>query len=162
MAKLKICNDNETVLYEDGYVNVVDQLINAATPGSSANFQDFIDAEPDERADMLQAFAKVGLPPPAGVPAFVVTQQKLDVPAGQPKQIAIDGTNCKIFAQNDTRVRPGRKKTRITMPFPDAQITDFSYLEPYAAKIAALYSNAATRPKCYKFMFGVMMLTRCR
>ena len=56
------------------------------------------------------------------------------------------------------------------MPIPDAGIKDFTYLNAYAQKISDLWNGNANvvppvvkdQAKCVKFMFGVMMLTRCR
>jgi hypothetical protein len=192
MAKLKICDNSENLLPQ-GYINVVNQLVDLATPESAANFQDFIDADPEERPELLQELVNVwpSSPPPAPNPpypnprpVFVVTQQKIDVPPGTPKQIAIDQSNCRIIAQNDTRVRAKKKRTRITMPFPDTRVPDFGYLEAYVQTIMSLYlevvpltppipnppppptyrvtQDAFKKLQTFKFMFGVMMLTRCR
>jgi hypothetical protein len=143
MAKLKIIvpntNDEPDV---DGYVLVVNNLV-----GQIEKYLEFLDADPDERPALLQA---------AATGNHVVKQL---APDGTFE--AISNTNCKIVAQRDARRRTGNKPSRVTMPIPDVPPANFNYLAGYAQKIVALYA-AGEQDKAHKFMFGIMMLTRCR
>jgi hypothetical protein len=164
MAKIRIQdtakNDSPS---EDGYVAVVDNLIlNQNDPDI---YEDFIEAEPDERVEMLIEAAK------NSKKTFVVTHLAVR-PNGTDKIEVIKPENCKIFLEKDKRRRPRFKKSRFTIAMPDKKPEHVNYLQPYAQIIHDLYTQAdgvgtperaaALREKAHKFMFGVMMLTRCR
>ena len=142
MAKLKIM-DAAGNFKVQGYVNVVENLF---ATGSQQRFDDFLDAEPSERPSLLQAAA-------GGAANFEITQERNN---GQIE--AISDANCRIYAQKDEKRRGRRSK--VTMPIPDATIGDFLYLENYAQAIHDLFEN--DRVRCCKFLFGVMAMTRCR
>ncbi|WP_374311235.1 hypothetical protein [Dongia sp.] len=151
MAKLKIVKPGTADVPDvDGYVNVVNNLILRLD-----KYLEFLGAEPDERPDLLQTAASNGTEG-----AFIVKQI---LPNGDFE--AIDNTNCKIFAERD--VRKVKKKSKVTVPMPDMPPSNLNYLSVYATEIFNLYSvsgagQAAAREKAHKFMFGMMMLTRCR
>ena len=149
MAKLKITDANGNILV-DGYVNVVTQMV--FTPDANTeqrNLRDFLDAEPENRPTMLQKFTD-----PNATGQFIVKQERFNG-----NLVAIDDDNCRIVAQKDAKQR-ARNRSRVTMPIPDAPISDFSYLDDYARNVHDLFET--DREKCRRFMFGVMMLTRCR
>ena len=147
MAKLRIEKANGDLLVDE-YVNVVEGLFKKEANGLYENFQEFLDAEPDERPDILQSFVKGNRK---------ITQQIPPNAAGETSEV-ISGQNCRILTEKD--IKRKHKRSRVTVPMPDAPPYDFAYLDSYAKQIHALYST--DKPKCYKFMFGAMMLTRCR
>src|SRR4051812_7647649 len=125
MAKLKI-DDGSGGPVVQGYLNVVNELVMKPTA-----YQEYLDADPDERADIIQAAAQVN---GQNIP---VTQLP---PSGSTPQV-IDSTNCRIVSEKDRRIRPGRK-SRVTVPFPDVPIlndSDFDYLHKHCLAIATRY-----------------------
>lgn len=155
MAKLRI-EDAGGNLIVDEYVRVVEGLF-LKVGNNYPNYQDFIEADPDERPALLQQFV---------VGVNKITQQKEDGTT-QP----INGNNCAIITEKDRRKKANLKRSRVTVPMPDAPPEPlvagdpvFKYLLPYAKQIHDLYhdTDAAKIDKCTKFMFGVMLLTRCR
>jgi hypothetical protein len=145
VAKLRIEKANGDLLVDE-YVNVVEGLFKQdPATGIFPNYLEFLDADPDERPDILQSFV-------AG--PRKITQQSETGPE------VISSDNCTIRSEKD-RKRRG-KRSRVTVPMPDVPPTDFTYLDAYAKEIHRLYDDPATRQKCYRFMFGVMLLTRCR
>jgi hypothetical protein len=142
MAKLKIHDGtpNETPVLE-GYVRVVDALSVRNPQGRLVNFENFVDADPDERPTMLQAWADPNR----------ITQQ-----APTPNDV-ISSDNCLIFGEKDRR-KGTRRRSKVTLPLPDDWPPNFSYLESYVSIIKAEPDMAI----CCKFLFGVMLLTRCR
>jgi hypothetical protein len=156
-----------TIFDEQGYVNVVMNLIYTANLGTDPQtLLDYLDADPNDRPDMLQDYCNSPIPAP-GTPLnqrqYLVFQQKSN---GNTEPIS--QANCRIYAEKDRKQGP--RRSRVTQPIPDAAINDFSYLNTYAQKISDLWNGnqnavppvAQDRAKCVKFMFGVMMLTRCR
>jgi hypothetical protein len=161
MAKLKIKkagSSKEPVVEE--YINVVDGLFPRNAGGVYTNYDEFIDADPDERPNILQRFI-------AG-PIKITHQPE----SGNPQ--VINNNNCLIFTERDRKKKGGRR-SRVTVPMPDAPPENdipgrpaFEYLMVYANAIADLHSQIAgpndldNIEKCTRFMFGMMLLTRCR
>lgn len=139
MAKLKI-TDNAGNIIPTGYVRVVNNLIL-----NEETFYEFVFAEPDERADILQRTAQPD----------IIKQQRAD---GQLE--AITNNNCKILGEKDVKQKPN-KKSKVTIPIPDSRPTSVDYLEKYAETIHNFYT-AGDKASAHKFLFGVMLLTRCR
>jgi hypothetical protein len=155
MAKLKCLaksNANPPVktIYKEGYISVAENLILI-----EENFYEFLDADPEERPALLQKHA--GRDP---------NNNKLVehmLPDNTTSEI-IDNTNCRIVAQKDARKKGNNKPSRVTMPMPDTRPLDFGYLAEYAQIIHNYYLSGtnADKDKAHKFLFGVMLLTRCR
>jgi len=153
MAKLRI-EDNAGNLIVDDYVRVIEGIFFKDGNGNYPNYQDFIEADPEERPALLQQFVTGG---------FKITQLR----ENNTKQV-IDGSNCAIICEKDRRKKANVKRSRVTVPMPDAPPEPtgpgapvFAYLVPYAQQIKTLL-DAGDIDKCTKFMFGVMLLTRCR
>jgi hypothetical protein len=149
MAKLKI-KTSAGKIDVDGYVNVADSLY--------ANFDvwlEFSDADPNERAVILQAAANSS-------GTHTINQETA---AGAEE--AISNSNCRIIGERDQRRQ--NNKSRVTVPIPDKSFANnsaFDYLGEYAQCIVDLYtgSNGVTidKNKAHRFMFAIMALTRCR
>jgi hypothetical protein len=160
MAKLRIDDVNGNLI-PDEYINVVNGLfLKDAVTGRYPNYEAFLDADPDERPAILQS--------------FVVGSRKIQhQPENGPPQV-ISANNCLIFTERD-RKKKGNRRSRVTVPMPDAPPVPlvpgdpvFKYLLGYAKLIHDMYAEIddendhADIDRCTKFMFGVMLLTRCR
>jgi hypothetical protein len=152
MARLRIMQGAN--LDVDGYVNVVNNLV--AKPGKYRKYQ----KRPNQRPTMLQDAASNGA---AGT--HLIKQMVLNDPTGVGEE-PITEDNCYIVGDRD-QVRDASDadgaSSRVTVPMPPEPMDAadaFDYLDKYAQKISDLW--ATDRPKCRKFMFGVMLLTRCR
>jgi hypothetical protein len=150
MAKLKIFEGNspgpKVPPSSEGYRQVADRLL--------ANFDTFTssDTSDKKRTELLVAYAY----------PHVVYQWSRDPNVEQP----IDPENCRIHVKFDER-RHGPHSGRHTMVFPgtgDAPVSS-GYLIKYVEKIVELYGDG-TDPdnhlEACKFLFGIMLLTRCR
>jgi hypothetical protein len=167
MAKLRIV-DPDGRLDVEAYKGVSDYFfpvpINGQPPNTT-NFDNFLDEDPDKRADTLQtAVRNLGT-------RATVTQ--LRAPPGRGDE-PISSSNCMILAEKDRR-RAGKRRARVTVPIPHEFPPDvnFGYLEDYAREIYELYKIAkdpGTSPsennrllnEAHRYMFAVMMLTHCR
>jgi hypothetical protein len=181
MAKLRIQETLKGGPSEDGYVLVVDNLIFGAADDDGENmYRDFLVAEPDERVDILKeaatVFDKAGKPKKT----YLVTHLKVNGGKGLGKikdeTEEIDSANCRIFVERDKRKRRRLPKSRFTIALPEDKPKDnVDYLQPYAEIIHKLYSEADAydangqpdkaaerRSRAHRFMFGMMLLTRCR
>ena len=152
MAKLKI-DDGTGGPVVQGYLNVVNELVMKPVA-----YQEFLDADPDERADLLQTAAKVG--------GQTVPVTQLPPSGSIPQEIS--SSNCRIVSEKDRRIRPGRK-SRVTVPIANDAALD--YLDKHCIVIATRYAGVpeaqlagtpAAKLEARKFLFGLMMLTRCR
>jgi hypothetical protein len=155
MAKLKIFENNDTSAdtnkpSKDGYIQVVRRLTIPVA------FNDFITAEPDERVTILNEFLS-GLNDNEGNPLKVWHQIK----NGESR--AITENNCQIHVHIDKR-KVGNRPSKHTMSFPGIMPPDTGYLDRYVTAIVELYgdgSNANVKNAC-DFLYGIMLLTRCR
>jgi hypothetical protein len=174
MAKLKIPKPDATkpdgfdhdMPNVDGYVNVVDSLLVQAT------YKDFLDADEDDRPEKLQSYASKG----GTVPSCVVFHEVVASPKNEFK--SIDNDNCAIRVEKDKRKRKNKNKaSRFRISFPEGNKLDPpGYLDRYALEIFGLYAKGYgvklpdplvvkdqnALDKAHKFMFGMMLLTRCR
>jgi len=157
MAKLKIPTrvangfDHSTP-NERGYVNVVENLIL-----KPQKYLEFLAADEDERADLLQKAA--GFEQDGVTPCVIFQELRDDT------KVPIDEDNCIIKSEKDKKKRPNSNKpAKFTMPLPDKPPADVDYLHKYAEIIHTLYGQgtAASKKRAHKFMFGMMLLTRCR
>lgn len=174
MAKLKIPTPlatipvtyNQDLPFVQGYVNVVDNLLVEAT------YKDFIAADEDDRPDMLNAYASNN----GASPNIAVFHEVVANP--QNEFVKIDNDNCAIRVEKDKRKRKNKNKaSRFRISFPEGQkLESPNYLDRYAMEVFKLYAqaygvvlpnplpvpNQALLDKTHKFMFGIMLLTRCR
>ena len=148
MAGLKIVlkdtagNPTDDISVE-GYVAVTENFIL-----SQAGYNSFEGTgAPGARADTLQQVVTTN------VPTSVVTTLNKDV--------AISSGNCHISAKKDDNHIPGQAPAHITVPMPPAVLTSLGYLDEYILALNALVS-AGDLSKARRFLYGVMMLTRCR
>jgi hypothetical protein len=174
MAKLKIPTPDPTKPdgfdhdrpNVQGYVNVVDNLLIQNT------YKDFLDADEDDRPDKLQGYASNG----GADPTCIVFHEVVANPVNEFKPI--DNDNCAIRVEKDKRKRKNKNKaSRFRISFPEGNaLASPSYLDRYAMEIFKLYAlaygvalpNPLPAPiqphldQAHKFMFGMMLLTRCR
>jgi hypothetical protein len=156
MAKLKcLAKDNSTPpvksLFKEGYIRVVDNLI-----GVEQNYYDFLDAEENERPEMLREYAGKDSNNNWVLEHVLPDETKSEV---------IDNTNCRIFGQKDKKKKGAGKPSRVTIPIPHARPSDpdWTYLHEYAQAIHDYYQgNDESKRNGRKFLFGIMLLTRCR
>jgi hypothetical protein len=151
MAKLK-CLEKKLVngvvvrtLFPQGYINVVDKMILV-----EEKFYEFLEADPDERPALLQAAAGKD----------TNGNDVIEHETFLGDSVIIDNNNCKVLAQKDVR-KKGNKRSVVTVPLPDKRPTDVTYLSQYTTIIHAMV-QAGNQDNANKFMFGLMLLTRCR
>lgn len=182
MAKLRVQEaENSPTPSEDGYVVVVKRLVygNTDAPGESM-FQDFLDAEPDERVNILKEAATITDANGNVIKKFWVTHLVKEKDANGniievPREI--QDTDCRIFVERDKLKRRRVKRSKFTVALPESLTGagNSDYLAPYAQIIYDLYRRAKIkedagdlqdaarlRSRAHSFMFGIMMLTRCR
>jgi len=153
MAKLKIFDSNNTALQipsKEGYRNVATQLI--------ADLPNFDSASDKDRSDLLQKYANYG-----GT-NHIIYQLTKDNP---PQEVPIDKTNCKVNLEYDVK-KMGGNVGKHNLVLPEILVTDpplsTGYLAPYVQAIVQLYGTG-TAPEVQsacEFLFGIMLLTRCR
>ena len=149
MAKLKCLQKSTTgvkTLFQQGYINVVSNRILVED-----KFYEFLDADPEDRPALLQAAAG------KDTNGNDVIEHET-APLGVSE--IIDNNNCKVLAQKDVK-RKGNKRSVVTVPLPDKRPTDVTYLNQYTTIIHDLV-HAGNQLEANKFMFGLMLLTRCR
>ena len=148
MAKLKIAdNADPTQPNKAGYINVVDNFIL-----KPAAYNAFIkNANKATRPSKLQAFAGVD---ENGVKCVV----KHETTAGALEPIT--NANCVVNVQVDKKKSGTGSKSKHNMSVPEVRPTNVDYLSGYAKAIHDLYEDDPV--KACKFMFGMMLLTRCR
>ena|SRR5215813_4808155 len=152
MAKLKIFeNDDPTqnIPSKEGYRNTATGLL--------ADLANFRSAHERDRSDLLRQYAG----------NHIIFQQTRN-----PQQdVPIDSNNCKIHIQNDGRKDPTANLGRHNIVLPEIRPGDpplnFGYLDRYVKAIVDLYgaqgggAPAQVSAAC-EFLFGIMLLTRCR
>lgn len=150
MSRLYIAdNDDSSKPNTDGYSNFVQNAILNAR-----NFDAFVRAHDDERADLVQTHAGSD----QRGRKCVVTQLTIDR-VSEP----IDGGNCLVELKEDLQKKRTASKHNISLPARwtrHDETPDISYLDKY---VTALSDLAGTDPvKARNFLFGLMLLTRCR
>jgi hypothetical protein len=83
--------------------------------------------------------------------------------------------NCRIRAQLDTRKTGAKGFSKVTLSLPEENLmeADLSYVDDYIIKFLQIWTGDSrlgmpppaanpARSNARKFMFGVMMLTKCR
>jgi hypothetical protein len=174
MAKLKCLKRDaggaNPLIEPQGYIDVTKKLIM-----DKGNFYEFVSADPDERPGILQGYAGKD-----AYGKFLVEHVYFDQ-YGVEKSEVIDNDNCEIVAQKDRRKKGNKKPSRVTMPIPPEYVPNVSYLDEYIIQIHAYwdeYKNqyptqncttaksageiAADKDNARQFLFGIMLLTRCR
>lgn len=149
MAKLKIIDNDDGIARRrpnvQGYVNLVENLVL-----DPARYSEFLDAEEDERASLLQRAAGTDA---QGRPCVI--EQETSAGESEP----IDEGNCRVLLTRD-RKRVARR-SRVVMKLPDAPLYDVEYLDVYIEELCRLHQDGEHERAC-KFLFGMMLLTRCR
>jgi hypothetical protein len=161
MAKLKIFYNNDTtstVPDDVGYRNVTEGLI--------ADLTAFDDASDKDRSDLLQQYANRDK-----LNHTIYQQTRGTGRGGSDVNEPIDKTNCKVQLEYDGRKKTGTSYGKHVLTLPELQTGDAlttGYLEEYVKKVVSLYgaTGGGTTPKqtddACKFLFGIMLLTRCR
>jgi hypothetical protein len=149
MAKLKIFEGNNpagNLPNKEGYIDVATGLI--------ADFNNFDSASERDRSDLLQGYAGKHT-------IYQLTRN----PAND---VAIDRNNCKVKIESDERKKPSVNFGKHNIVLPEIQAADppldTGYLSEYVKAIDALYGagSATELDRACKFLFGIMLLTRCR
>lgn len=153
MAKLKIFEGNDTtaaIPSKDGYRNVTKHLL--------ADLTTFLKASDKKRSDLLQKYSSYG------GSNHIIYQLTSNPPVNEP----ISSTNCKVQVDEDERKRPSVNFGKHNMVIPDQHVGDPpinpGYLEEYVKAVVSLYGGG-TPPEILsacEFLFGIMLLTRCR
>jgi len=143
MANLKIFTANNTAGTpgEAGYISVTKEIL------KPNRFADFMEADPAERADLLNSYSQMGS---GGLNVFHETT----VGGNE----VINNGNCRIAVEIDARKLARRSKH--TLSFPTIMPANVNYLQPYVDAVVAL--NTSNPAHARQFLFGVMLLTRCR
>ncbi|MEW9836576.1 hypothetical protein [Mesorhizobium marinum] len=158
MAKLKIFKDNNTALEipsADGYINVTKNLILMAT-----NY-DYFKAENHkaERPSLLTTHA-----------GYDEGNTKLkiyhELEAGGSAEIIDD--NCMIDVTEDKKKPNGNDKSKFHIAFPPDRPVSVGYLKPYVQVLGSILFDPNVPDgderleRACQFLFGMMLLTRCR
>ena len=150
MAKLKIFDNNNpasNLPSQQGYRNVATGVLN--------NLATFQNATTTDRSDLLKQYA--------GAAHTIFQQTRSPV-----QNVPIDKNNCKVSIYNDQRKKPTVNLGRHKMVLPEVQAGDpplnVGYLDPYVRAIVALFGGGtpAEVTSACEFLFGIMLLTRCR
>jgi hypothetical protein len=153
MAKLKMFQGNNpggNIPNQQGYRNVATGVLN--------NLAAFRNASTTNRSELLKQYA---------TPTHKIFQQT----RSPIQDVEISKNNCKISIYNDERKKPAVNFGKHKMVLPEMQTgdppLDSNYLAPYVQAIVALYgatgggTPAQVTAAC-EFLFGIMLLTRCR
>ena len=102
-----------------------------------------------------------------GYAGYDVSQEIIDANGNKVSEF-ITNNNCEIKSKPEKQKTHTNPVSKVTVRLPISTMTDFRYLGENAAKVSDLYAIAVKSGKpadfdfCFRFMFGVMMLTRCR
>lgn len=150
MAKLKIFENNDAaagIPSKQGYINVATNLIN--------DFTNFENESDKNRSDLLQGYAG---------PAHTIFQRTRNPETDDP----INSSNCKVNIVFDGRKKPNANfgKHNIVLPEiePGDSLLSTHYLSGYVKAIHDLHGTGTqleVEAAC-NFLFGVMLLGRCR
>jgi hypothetical protein len=166
MSRLRVSKLNsDTAVDPEGYIRFVDECIL-----KPANFDKFIKADDFERAGLVQQFA-CRHPNDPSIELCQVRQK----PSGGGSAEPIDETNCLVTLNEDWQKKSSASKHNISLPrkwLKKDETPNIDYLNKYVEIIAKLaigeqaYTDAdksAGDPvSAGKFLFGLMLLTRCR
>ena len=165
MAKLKIYENNDSTLGpgKSGYISVSTELLNPQTR------DEFLLKYSSEGPELLNKYSEKS----SG--GLYVQHETVD-DNGVKASEKILTSNCKIKVEEDKRKNPKKNndKSHHTISFPDAEgfPLNLNYLQPYVNAIIELNNGVPASPgvpavkpsptDACKFLFGVMLLTRCR
>ncbi|MER8644443.1 hypothetical protein [Mesorhizobium sp. M1252] len=152
MARLYIKdNDDPTRPSKDGYSNFALKAIL-----NNDNFKAFVGAHDDDRADLVQQHA--------GTDSM---GRKCDV-----THLLIDGGeepinhgNCLVEIKEDLQKKSSKSKHNISLPkqwTSGNEVPDIAYLDKYVTAIVEIAKDEKDPVKARNFLFGLMLLTRCR
>jgi hypothetical protein len=131
----------------DGYVAVTAGIIL-----DQDGFDDFKGTgNPGARADYLKSVVD------DAVASCVVTTKTKDV--------AISHANCHVFADPDVNYDHAQnQKAKHTVPMPPEYLTTLCYLDEYIQPLVDMWTNTKVdeKEKARRYLYGVMMLTKCR
>lgn len=155
---LKIVNQDGTI-NEAGYIAVVENIIL-----NQDGLDDFSGEEGDSRFTKARTKKLRNHANSGGGKLKQLDDQD------QPEEVTTK--NCRVRAELDTRKasRKGFSKVTVSLPEEDLQVGDLNYIDDYIAKFLFIRSatnlpgpsSADAARNARKFMFGVMMLTKCR
>ncbi|TGS09937.1 hypothetical protein EN852_028480 [Mesorhizobium sp. M2E.F.Ca.ET.209.01.1.1] len=152
MARLYIKdNGDPTRPSKDGYSNFA---LNAIL--NNGNFKAFVGAQDDDRADLVQQHAgndSKGL-------KCVVTH--LLIGGGEEP---INHDNCLVEIVEDLQKKGSKSKHNISLPkqwTSGVEIPNIAYLDKYVTAIVEIARDEKDPVKARNFLFGLMLLTRCR
>jgi hypothetical protein len=181
MAKIRVQDKvNVDKPSREGYIFLVEKLVfgEHCEPNEDL-YEDFIYADPDERVDILKDAATFFNSKGKALKKYYVTHLEWTRNANgdlEEKPVEIDSNRCRIVVETDRRKRGRVKRSKFTVALPDRRPKgNVDYLAKYAEIIHTIYKEAeeldakklakeakAKRSDAHKFMFGVMLLTRCR
>ncbi|MER8484478.1 hypothetical protein [Mesorhizobium sp. M1322] len=152
MARLYIKdNDDSTRPSRDGYSNFVQNAIL-----NDSNFKAFIGAQDDDRADLVQQHAGTDS-----------KGRKCDVThlvIGGSSE-SIDHENCLVEIREDLQKKTAKSKHNISLPkqwTSGNEAPDIAYLDKYVTAIVEIVEDEKDPVRARNFLFGLMLLTRCR
>lgn len=152
MARLYIKdNDDPTRPSKDGYCNFpLNAILN------NGNFNAFLRAHDDDRADLVQKYAGTDS-----------QGRKCDVThlliGGGEESINHD--NCLVEIVEDLQKKGSKSKHNISLPkqwTSGIEMPDIAYLDKYVTAIVEIVKDEKDPVKARNFLFGLMLLTRCR
>ncbi|MER9134074.1 hypothetical protein [Mesorhizobium sp. M0768] len=152
MARLYIKdNDDRARPSKDGYCNFT---LNAIL--NNGNFKRFVGAQDDDRADLVQQHAGTD---PKGRKCDVT---HLLIDGGEE---SINDRNCLVEIKEDLQKKSSKSKHNISLPkqwTSGNEVPDIAYLDKYVTAIVEIVKDEKDPVKARNFLFGLMLLTRCR
>jgi hypothetical protein len=152
MARLYIeDNDDSALPSEDGYTQFVQNAIL-----NNGNFKAFVGAQDDERADLVQQHAGTDS---KGRKCDVT---HLLIGGGED---SIDHTKCLVEIKEDLQKKTSKSKHNISLPkqwTSGNEVPNIAYLDKYVTAIVKIVEVEKNPIKARNFLFGLMLLTRCR
>jgi hypothetical protein len=157
MAKLKIFKDNNVnaeIPSADGYVNVTQNLILVA------NSYDYF------RENNHKAERPTLLTTHAGYEGNTKLKVYHELAAGGSAEIT-DG-NCTIEVTEDQKKPNGGNPSKFNIGFPPERPLSVNYLKPYVQVLGSILFDPSEPDgdkrleRACQFLFGMMLLTRCR
>jgi hypothetical protein len=132
---------------KDGYANFA---LNAIL--NSTNFKAFVLAQDDERPNLIKQHAGKDV-------THLVIGQQGDVAE------SINNSNCLVDLKEDLQKKVSKSKHHISLPkkwTSGTEVPDIAYLDKYVTAICEIARDDNDPVKARNFLFGVMLLTRCR
>jgi hypothetical protein len=150
MARLYIRdNDDPSKPSKDGYANFAQNAIL-----NNTNFIAFVAAQDDDRADLVQQFA--------GTDSMGRKCDVTHLVIGGGSE-SIDHNNCLVEIKEDLQKKTAKSKHNISLPkqwTSGSEVPNIAYLDKYVTAIAEMAPSDPVKAR--NFLFGLMLLTRCR